>query len=585
MRGIPNLPPRYQFISEIGAGGMGAVVLVFDTELEREVALKLIKPGRANEIALQRFVNEAKITSQLEHPTIMPVHDAGTLPDGSYWYAMKRVAGESLKDSLRTGFTRFPLDARIEVLERLCDALAYVHAQHVIHRDLKPDNIMLGAHGEVVLMDFGLAKKLDHEADSESASIMDVEDLQSEQGLTMEGKIMGTPAYMPPEQARGQISMLGPWSDIWALGAILYEMLTGEAPYKARDVMDILRLARKGRVEDPRMRGRRTGAPEIPPELVSIVLKATAFHPNRRYRTADALGRDLAAWRKFDPVSAHRDTAMQKVSRFVRKNPGRTATMSAAALFALGVSAIAAFAASAVSQAEVEKAQLAERETAARAEADQQRVRAALQEGKLETLAKDLGVGLKRSGLKALDKLNDLIDRDKQQGGLGEGALSSFTNAQLEEVLGEFGRARRAEQETGTQIVTGRDYAALGQLYLRGLKQPMRAIAAFEEALRRDTSLNADWITLARMGQAWAVAAQDDKAVPWLQRAVAHLPSASADRRVEATITTLAMCLHRLGQFDEAVRYYERGIALMPPDDPGMPQWKAWLQAARDQRK
>lgn len=579
------LPPRYTFVEIIGRGGMGLVARIYDQELERDVALKAILPGRANAVAVQRFVNEARIMAGLEHPAIMPVHDAGTATDGSYWYTMKLLEGGSLRERLRPARgkgTPFLLQERIGVAIRLAEALGYMHSRNIIHRDLKPENVMLSNWGEVVLMDFGLAKKLDGTSDSESASIMDEEDLQNSQGLTMEGKIMGTPAYMPAEQARGQISMLGPWTDIWALGAILYEMLTGEAPYKAKDVMDVLRMARTGRVEDPRIRARRTGAGEIPPELVSVVLKALALQPNRRYRTADALGKDLAAWMRFDPVSAHQDTSMQRVSRYVRKNPGRVAAMSAAALFALGVSAISAFAMSVVSQAEVEKAQAAESETAARAEAEQQRFRAALQEGKLETLAKDLGVGLKRSGLKALDHMAKLVAEDQAAGGMGSGLLDQITNEQIEEVLGDFGRARQAEQETGTQIVSGRDYAALGQLYSLALRQPVRAIAAFEEALRRDPSLNEDWLVVGRLGVAWVETSDDVRAIPYLRRALELMPE---HHRNAALAITFAFALHRTGQFEEALIYYQKSVQWREVDDPLFPQIREWMKAARERRR
>lgn len=576
------LPCRYEFREIIGRGGMGLVARVYDSELEREVALKAVLPGRTSPTALKRFITEARTMARLEHPAIMPVHDAGTAEDGSFWYTMKLLSGGSLRDRLRahgSKQTAFPLKERVSIVARVAEALGYMHSRHVVHRDMKPDNVMLSGWGEILITDFGIARLLEGPDDADSASIIDEQDLAAEPVRTMEGSVLGTPAYMPPEQARGKQALIGPWTDIWALGAILYEMLTGEPPYKARDVMDVLRQARAGRVEDPRMRARRTGAPPVPPELVSIAQKAMALQPNRRYRTADALRADLSAWLGFDPVAAHRDTLAQKAARYVRRHPAKTVAIGAAALFAVGVGAIVAFAQSAVSQADAERAREAERASVAQAEATQraaeaqrhaaeaerQRVRAALESGKVEDLQRDLGIRVSYERDAVVDEVNQIFVRALEQGGgtAANRALAALPNEKVEAFIAAVHRTVETERKTGRQLLNGKDIWLLGLIYKQTLGQPERAIPHYRESLRRDPG---NWGV--RMSLGCALADAPDKQVVPQTEALQELERAAREAsgpQASDAWFNLGVVQARNAMFRESRLNMEKALSLDPP--------------------
>ncbi|MER3416702.1 MAG: hypothetical protein C4297_10895 [Gemmataceae bacterium] len=232
-------PPGYTLRELIGRGGMGLVFRAWDVRLEREVAIKCIQERFAHSpTARERFFSEAKITGRLQHPGIPAVHELGTLPDGRPYLAMKLVHGQTLSQIIRSA-SRHRL---LAILEQVSHAVGYAHAHRVIHRDLKPSNIMVGAHGEVQVMDWGLAKVLACASSvSAESTVRDADDPSTASALdktpdpftegTATGEVVGTPAYMPPEQAAGQVHRVDPRSDVFALGAILCEILTGYPPY------------------------------------------------------------------------------------------------------------------------------------------------------------------------------------------------------------------------------------------------------------------------------------------------------------------------------------------------------------------
>ncbi|HQB10957.1 MAG TPA: serine/threonine-protein kinase, partial [bacterium] len=247
---------KYRIEDEIGRGGIGRVLIAFDEKVGREIALKeLIKednPGsvtvapldkmKADEI---RFLREAKVTGQLEHPGIVPVYEIGRKPDGNHYYTMRLVRGVTLSQAIYDAGT---LQKRLRLLPHfrdICNAIAYSHSRGVIHRDIKPENIMIGEFGETVVLDWGLAK-VKGEADQaegelrEELNLLKVDNI----GKTLKGKAIGTPAYMSPEQANGEISEIDERSDIYSLGAVLYEILTGHAPFKGRDVKETLEMVK-----------------------------------------------------------------------------------------------------------------------------------------------------------------------------------------------------------------------------------------------------------------------------------------------------------------------------------------------------
>jgi hypothetical protein len=306
---------------ELGRGGLGRVVAVVDGHLGREVARKeLLGPSRGP--TRERFLQEARVTAQLEHPNIVPVYELGEGDRGAY-YTMRRVRGRTLADALREAPD---LPTRLALLDHfvdLCQAIAYAHDRGVVHRDIKPHNVMIGEFGETVVLDWGLAK------------VRGLADLRGEDvagriaatGMgTMDGTTMGTPAYMSPEQARGEVSSIDERSDVWSLGAVLFEMLCGEPPFVGSSPLSVLREVQEA--VPPRVRER---AREAPPALAAIADKALERDPADRYPTAKALADDVIAWRAGKRVAAYDeplvDNARRVATRFQASITGAAAAL------------------------------------------------------------------------------------------------------------------------------------------------------------------------------------------------------------------------------------------------------------------
>lgn len=264
---------RYVVTGEIGRGGMGAVYLAHDQALGRDVAIKVSNaiPRAGADARLQL---EARILARLEHPGIVPVHDAGRLADGRLFYVMKRVRGTTLRAYVERGPG---LGERLKVFERICDAVAFAHAHQVVHRDLAPDNVMVGEFGEVLVLDWGLAT-------------------MAESGGDEAGTVAGTRGFMAPEQARGATSEITPLTDVYGLGAILYLLVTGMQPEPDAP----LRFA------------------STPRPLRAICLKAVAVNPGDRYQSVAALAADVARYRAGEAVEAHAENPFERAARFGR---------------------------------------------------------------------------------------------------------------------------------------------------------------------------------------------------------------------------------------------------------------------------
>lgn len=285
----------YDDLGQLAMGGMGEVRRVRDPRLGRVVAMKVIRPEMAaNPGLLARFVEEAQATAQLEHPGIVPVHAIGSFPDGRAWFTMREIHGVTLAAGIAQlhGSTpsQWTFRRLVDALLRICDAVAYAHARGVLHRDLKPANVMLGEFGEVLVLDWGLAKVRGGEVTTERT--------EQSPHATRVGHVAGTPAYMPPEQARGDLANLGPAADVYALGAILYEILSGRPPYTGRDSLDVLRAVVFGPpapVGEP-ADWRSADVHALPAELVAACNRAMARRPEARFPNAGALADEIRSW-------------------------------------------------------------------------------------------------------------------------------------------------------------------------------------------------------------------------------------------------------------------------------------------------
>jgi tetratricopeptide (TPR) repeat protein/tRNA A-37 threonylcarbamoyl transferase component Bud32 len=344
---------RFRVIRPHASGGIGAVFVALDAELNREVALKQILEHRADDPGSRaRFLLEAEITGGLEHPGIVPVYGLGSDPDGRPFYAMRFIRGDSLKDVI-AAFHAEPEPGRDPVARGLelrgllrrftdvCNAMEYAHGRGVLHRDLKPGNIIVGKHGETLVVDWGMAKAGGHAAaddDPEATERPLMPASASEHAETLPGSVVGTPSYMSPEQAAGDVGRLGPASDVYSLGATLYSLLTGKRPFADHDRGSVLQAVQRGDFTPPRALDR-----SIAPDLEAVCLKAMALRPEDRYAAPRALAEDLERWMADEPVTARRDPFAERAGRWARRHRTLVTTAAAATLVAavtLGVAAV-----------------------------------------------------------------------------------------------------------------------------------------------------------------------------------------------------------------------------------------------------
>jgi len=344
---------RFRVLRPHARGGLGAVFVALDTELHREVAIKQILDNHVdNPVSRARFLLEAEVTGGLEHPGIVPVYGLGTYADGRPYYAMRFIRGDSLKEVIE----RFHGDAELKgdpgrrslelrkLLRRftdVCNAIDYAHNRGVLHRDIKPANIIVGEYGETLVVDWGLAKPLGRvEPGLQSGEPPLVLSGASGSAETLPGSALGTPAYMSPEQADGDLERLGPRSDVYSLGATLYCLLTGKPSVEGDKIGAMLRAVRKGEFAQPRKLD-----PSIDKALEAVCLKAMALKPEDRYESSRALADDIERWLADEPVAAYPERRIERLGRWLRRH--RTWTFAVAAGL-IGISLAATVAAAVI---------------------------------------------------------------------------------------------------------------------------------------------------------------------------------------------------------------------------------------------
>jgi serine/threonine protein kinase/WD40 repeat protein len=335
---------RFRILRPYARGGLGVVSVALDTELDRQVALKEIQDRHADDaVSRARFILEAEITGKLEHPGVVPVYGLGQYADGRPFYAMRFIRGDNLKDAVRryhqAGASPSDTDERRlqfrELLGRfldVCEAIEYAHSRGVLHRDLKPGNVMLGPFGETLVVDWGLAVPTGRAA-AAAASAEGPLVVTSASGCQVEtapGSVVGTPAYMSPEQAAGRLDELGPATDVYSLGATLYQILTGKTPYEGTEPADLLRTVERGDFLPPSRV--KVGVPRA---LEAITLKAMALRPGDRYRSPRELAQDIKRWLADEPVTAWREPWSTRLRRWLARHRTAVATVAAASLVAV----------------------------------------------------------------------------------------------------------------------------------------------------------------------------------------------------------------------------------------------------------
>jgi serine/threonine-protein kinase len=473
-----NSAYRYNRLTLHAQGGLGLVYEARDEELGRTVALKEMQDRCAdNACSRARFVFEAEVTGNLEHPGIVPVYGLGSYPDGRPFYAMRFIHGASLEEEIKRfhapkaqglqslDFSSLEFRQLLRRFVDVCNAVAYAHSRGVIHRDLKPANVMLGKFGETLVVDWGLARLCRETAPAEGEAIQTAS--ASDMMATMKGAVVGTPTYMPPEQALARHEEVGPASDVYSLGATLYQLLTGHGPFTGTTLEEVLEKVVRGDCLPARQ-----VKPSVPAALQAVCRKAMAHEPADRYPSARALAEEVERWLADEPVLAYQEPFTARVGRWVKRR--RTLVASAAALLVTAVVFLGV---------------IAVLEVRARQRSEQEQADTARQYERAESL-RQLAHGNLGRALRAVDemltrvadeRLTNLPDFDEDRRELLQEAVKLYR---------ELLQDNSTEPEVRLQ--TAQSHVRMGDIQ-KLLDEDMRAAQNYDRAIELLKSLTADY--------------------------------------------------------------------------------------------
>jgi serine/threonine-protein kinase len=606
---------RFRVLRPHARGGLGAVFVALDNELHREVALKQILDSHADDpVSRQRFLLEAEVTGGLEHPGVVPVYGLGTYSDGRPYYAMRFIRGDSLKEAIE----RFHADEALKkapgcrslelskLLRRfldVCNAIDYAHSRGVLHRDIKPANVILGRHGETLVVDWGLAKTIGR-SDPASGERTLLPSTGSGSAETLPGSALGTPAYMSPEQAEGDLDRLGPRSDVYSLGATLYCLLSGKPPREG-DVADVLGAVQKGDFPPPRQIDTSIERP-----LEAVCLKAMSLKPAGRYATAKVLAEEIERWLAGEPVSAWPEPWTTRARRRLARHRTLAAATAAAVVVAMvGLAAVLVVQADNNRRLVTSNDQL--RAAVVREQRAVQQVQTAM-DREIDTNRR-LSVANAREQ-KARQQVQDQFTlaldavenatRGATDNALLDPVLGTFHRKNLELALGFYKRLRASLESRTVEGPKARSELAMAYQRMATIsdrlsahdeaREAFRAAIALREGLVRDEpgvvqhlrdlagSYTESGVSLCNMGRS-------TDGLEAYRRAIELWEQLAHESHGTVGAVGLSRTLHHLGYYhvrarrrDEALKVFRRAIEIrekLTRDHPAVPQYRADLAA------
>lgn len=576
---------RFKVLRPHAKGGLGQVSVALDAELNREVALKEIQPNHADDQdSRSRFVLEAEITGGLEHPGIVPVYGLGQTDSGRPFYAMRFVRGDSLKEAAdRFHRARRTNDAEQQqalafrqLLGRftdVCNAIEYAHSRGVLHRDLKPGNVMLGKYGETLVVDWGLAKAMGEQAVEGATEQVAEPSLRPSSGSgtapTIMGQAIGTPAFMPPEQAAGRLDDVGPASDVYSLGATLFYLLTGQPPVDGDSLGEVLQRVEAGDFRPPR-----TLTPTTPKPLDAICRKAMSHAPGDRYASPQLLAADVERFLADEPVTAYREPLLIRARRWMRKHQTLAATTAAVLLLSLfGSGAFSLILNGKNRELADRNTQLVEARNLAEANEVAARAQSQLALTTLSEVIRDLQVGLtnlpgggevrRRLLSTSLKRLEMIATRFVGQASVDRDTMLALQ--QMGQVVLRFGATENGDDSAADKAIQSSTVRVAEQLLRRAHQISLALVEAKQDdsIAQRELAVSHDWIGEVEEQLGRSEAARDAymESLAIRKSLYEENPESElAQHDLSISYTNVGNIAVDLGESEKALRWYQLGL-------------------------